>query len=147
MAPDTSGLNYLADTERTLARPVRRSVDAKRDIEVVTHDEVPLAYRDMLVQVHDSRALGTGEAGGVADYNVAEEAVPPREVSAVQHHSRRVLGHDGPVLPGLAIHDMVTESRVGLLMARSSSLVVRIAQAQVKCDFLVQEARMEEGLE
>lgn len=63
--------------------------------------------------------------------NVAEEAVPPQEVSAVQHHWTLVLGRDSFVLPGLAIHGMVPESAVGVLMARSSLLVAMVVQAQV----------------
>lgn len=78
--------------------------------------------------------------------NVAEEAAPPQEVSAVQHHSTHVLGRDSSVLAGLAIHDMVPESSVGVLMARSSLLVARTVQAQVESGFPAQVARMEEAL-
>ena len=130
MAPATGCLNYLADTGRMVARPVRHSLDVERETEVVSHDEESLACRGMLVQVHDSRVLGTGEAVGVVD-NVAEEAVPPQEVSAVRHHSEHVLGHDSSVLPGLAIPDMTPEPRAGLLVANSGLLLVRIVQAQV----------------
>ena len=49
MAPGTSGLNCLADTGRTAARPVRHSPYAERETEVVTRDEVPLADRGMWV--------------------------------------------------------------------------------------------------
>lgn len=63
--------------------------------------------------------------------NVAEEAVPPQEVSAVQHHWTHVLGRDSSVLPGLAMHDVVPESAVGVLMAISGLLVARVVQAQV----------------
>ena len=78
--------------------------------------------------------------------NVAEEAVPPQEVSVVQYHSTRVLSRDSSVLPGLAIHDIVPELRVGVLMARSNSLVARIVPDQVWGEFLVQVTRMEEAL-
>lgn len=49
MAPGTGCLNCLGDTGRTVARPVHHSLDAERDIEVVTRDEVPLVNRGMLV--------------------------------------------------------------------------------------------------
>lgn len=49
MAPGTSCPNYLADTGRRVARPVRHSLDAERNSEVVARDEAPLAYHGMSV--------------------------------------------------------------------------------------------------
>lgn len=58
----------------------------------------------------------------------------------------QVLDRESSVLPGLASHGIVPESRAGLLMARSSLLVVRIVQTQVQIDFLAPVALMEEAL-
>ena len=49
MAPGASCLNCLADTGRMVARRVRHSLNAEHDTEVVTRDEVHLAYRGTLV--------------------------------------------------------------------------------------------------
>lgn len=145
-APGTGYLNCLADTERTVARRVRRSLNAERETEVVTPGEVPPAHHGMLVQVLDSRVLDTGEAAGAVDNAVEEAVVPPQGVSALRHHSRIVLGHECSVLPGLATRDMAPEPRIGSLMARSSLLVGRIVQARVKYNLLAQVARTEEAL-